>query len=391
MDTASTSGEGKGTWIELPKLDGYLEAGIAAGIDPTLPDEDKLPIFGKTTREIYNSAVSWAENRNFQDDRTNTLFVTGVAAIVGCGMLRTRNGIPDGDGYESNTAHHMTPELARITEERITKDSLTHANTVVCATKVNYWLMNHHVGQTGDKNIASGYVQKVLVMKYNSPLPNNMVRAVHMLGHYASTRFILSRADIPNILTTERRCSDDVYEIRFAEDAKLRFRAPPAGTHRMAVCHEAARRLSKYQFAHFCPDVAEFSVLPKWKATIMANPAIFHIGALYLTGTKDDSFVDNVFDSFIGRLGTFIQVVASRSTLCNSPHFQPERVESAPDFSSTWRSILTQINRARETLSAQQITMEDVQESCKEAVKELSAVFSETTPTIRAPTIIPPN
>jgi hypothetical protein len=160
MASTSTAGDGRGTWIELPKLDGYLEAGIAAGIDPTLPDEDKLPIFGKTTREIYNSAVAWAANRNFQDDRTNTLFVTGVAAIVGCGLLRTRGGVPDGDWYEANTANHMTPELAQLTTSRITKDSLTHATTVVFATKVNYWLMNHHVGQTGDRNVASGYVQK---------------------------------------------------------------------------------------------------------------------------------------------------------------------------------------------------------------------------------------
>jgi hypothetical protein len=29
--------------------------------------------------EVYNSAVAWALSRNFNDDRTNFLFVSGVA------------------------------------------------------------------------------------------------------------------------------------------------------------------------------------------------------------------------------------------------------------------------------------------------------------------------
>jgi hypothetical protein len=107
MTQPSTSGIMSGAMIELPKLDGYLEAGIAAVVHPTLAETDKLPVHGTTTREVYNSAVAWASSRNFNDDRTNFLFVSGVAAIVGCGMLRTRNGVPDGDWYESNNAFQI--------------------------------------------------------------------------------------------------------------------------------------------------------------------------------------------------------------------------------------------------------------------------------------------
>jgi hypothetical protein len=123
--------------------------------------------------------------------------------------------------------------------------------------------MDHHVGQRGDRNTAAGYVQKVLLLKFGAPLPSNIVQVAHMLGHYASTRFILNRAGIPNILDTDSRVGPDVYDIRFADNAKLRFNAPPAGTHRLAVCPEAARRLPKYQFSHFCPNISDFTVLPK--------------------------------------------------------------------------------------------------------------------------------
>jgi hypothetical protein len=213
----STAGSSR-TLIELPKLDGYLEAGIAAGVDPTLPEADKLPIHGKTTQEIYNNSVALTALRDFHDERTNTLFITGVAAIVGCGMLRMRNGIPDGVWYESNTATLIPEEARQGLIDKIMRESLTTANTIICATKVKYWLMNHHVGQTADRNTAVGYVQRVLVLKFGSPLPANMVHAVHMLGHYASTRFILSKASIPNILSTEARVGSDAYEIRFADE-----------------------------------------------------------------------------------------------------------------------------------------------------------------------------
>jgi hypothetical protein len=383
MFQPSTSSQQSGTLIELPKLDGYLEAGIAAGVDPTLPESDKLPVNGKSAREVYNSAVAWALTRNFNDDRTNFLFISGVAAIVGCGMLRTRGGIPDGDWYEANEAMELSEEGRRSLIDRINRDSLTTANTI-CASKVNFWLMNHHVGQTGDRNTAAGYVQKVLLLKFGSPLPSNIVQAVHMLGHYASTRFILERAGIPHILSTESRIQGDVYEIRFADDAKLRFSAPPAGTHRLAVCYEAARRLSKYQFSHGCPDIADFTVLPGWKSAIMTNPALFHVGALYLTGNKDNSFSDNIFDNFVGRLGTFIQIMAPKSTLCESPHFAPSRIESAPDYDVTWRNVLTQIHITREAVSAQQLSVEDVSEAAKEAARILGAAFSETVVSVPA-------
>jgi hypothetical protein len=269
--------------------------------------------------------------------------------------------------------------------ERINRDSLTTANTVICATKVNFLLMNHHVGQTGDRNTAAGYVQEVLLSKFGTPLPPNIVQVSHMLGHYASTRFILSKAGIPNILDTESRVGD-AYEIRFADNAKLRFNAPPAGTHRLAVCHEAARRLSKYQFSHFCPEISDFTVLPKWKATIMENPAIYHVEALYLTGTRDNIFSDNLFDNFVGRLGTFIQIMAPKSTLCGSPHFAPTKVESAPDFDVTWRNVLTQIHRTRKAVNAQQLSVD-----VTEAAKELSNVFAKTAVIVPLPAMRAPN
>jgi hypothetical protein len=165
-----------------------------------------------------------------------------------------------------------------------------------------------------------------------------------MLGHYATTRYILTKAGIGNILATEPRVTEDVYEIRFTYDVKLRFNAQPAGTHRLAMCYESARRLSEYQSSHYCPNITDFGVLPRFKERVMASPAIYHVGALYLAGQIDTSFSDTICENFVGRLGTFITTVAPRSTLYQSPHFVPSKIESASDYDPTWRQILQQIN-----------------------------------------------
>jgi hypothetical protein len=179
-----------------------------------------------------------------------------------------------------------------------------------------------------------------------------------------------------NIIPTTQRTSDTKYNLLFADDAKLRFASNPAGTHRLAVCYEAAKRLSKYQYAYYCPGISEFNVLPQWRRVILQNPAKYHVGSLYLTGEKDTSFQDTSCDPFIGRLGTYVNQVAARSTLCKSPHFQLDRVEGAPDFDPNWKSILIQMSRIRDSATSQAFTVEEVAEDMRQAHRNMSQVFS---------------
>jgi hypothetical protein len=144
-------------------LDGYLEAGIAAGVDGTLPDADKLPVFGSSADEIYNNALAWALTKDFRNEVTNNFFLCGIAVVTGSGFLRTKagDGTPDGDWYEASSGMDLPDEAVPTIGEILTKDNLSTAVTVICATKVNYWLMNHHVGQPG-----KGMLQQVMCRKY---------------------------------------------------------------------------------------------------------------------------------------------------------------------------------------------------------------------------------
>jgi hypothetical protein len=136
-------------------------------------DADKLPIFGRTAEEIYNNAIAWAWTKDFRNEVTNTLFLNGIAVVTGSGLIQVKegDGTPDGDWYEVNSGLELPDEAVPKVEELLTKDNLSTAVTIICATKVNYWLMNHHVGQTGERNVAAGYVQKVLTLKFGTVCP----------------------------------------------------------------------------------------------------------------------------------------------------------------------------------------------------------------------------
>jgi hypothetical protein len=108
--------------VSLQPIDGDFEIGIAAGVDPTLVEADKLPVHGNTAEELYSSSVAWAMGREFEDDRVNALFITGVAAIVGCGLICRRNNIPYGDWYEAESATPLSEAQAVQLTTLINKD-----------------------------------------------------------------------------------------------------------------------------------------------------------------------------------------------------------------------------------------------------------------------------
>jgi hypothetical protein len=222
-------------------------------------------VYGNTADEVLNSALAWALTKDFKNETTNDFFLTGIAVVAGSGFIRSKtfDGTPDGDWYQASSGLEVPDDQVERISKLLTPMNLGTAVTVICATKINFWLMNHHVGQTGERNVAAGYVQKVLTLKFGSLLPQGIVSATHMLGHYTSTRFVLSEAGIPNILPTTQRTTTTMYDLKFADDDRVRFGSTPAGTHRLAVCYEAAKRLAKFQYAFLCPGITEFNVLPK--------------------------------------------------------------------------------------------------------------------------------
>lgn len=333
--------------IEIPSINGAIEAGITIGVDSSLPQDKKLPILMQgatpaTLALVKQHAALWAYTQ-FTDVNARRLFVNGVLGLVDTGLICTVGESSDGDWYKAVTPIQATAAQKELIEGIVSRDDMLKAITVAVATKANFWLMNHHTGQGG----CVGYVKKVLDVFFYQQVNDQVISAAHNLGHFASTLKVLSLADIENLRVANAFVQAAGSSITLSADSKLRFTSMPAGTHRLAIAYEAAKRLVRSVYGVYCPAVEDFGTIPAIRGDIIAAPARYHVGASYLTGEARADYQDTDMNNYLGRLGTFINTLYKQSTLAKSPHLKVERVESYDDYDADFKALLGRIQMAQ--------------------------------------------
>lgn len=335
--------------IEIPSINGAIEAGITIGVDSSLPEDRKLPILMQgnvvaTLAMVKQTAALWAYGQ-FTDVNARRLFVNGVLGLIDTGLICTSGEemLADGDWCMVVAPSAPTAAQKALIEGVVTRDDMLKAITVAVATKANFWLMNHHTGQ----GQVAGYVKKVLDVFYPQAVNDQVVSAAHNLGHFASTLKVLSLADIRGLRAAESVIMAEGASINLSADSKLRFTSMPAGTHRLAIAYEAAKRLVRSVYGIYCPGVQDFDAIPGLRNRVLEAPATFHIGASYLTGHPRADYQDTDMNSYLGRLGTFINTLYKQSTLAKSPHLVIARVESYDDYDADFKALLGRIQIAQ--------------------------------------------
>lgn len=322
--------------VNLPALNGNYEVGIAVGTDAALAEEKKLNLYASST-----CTAIWAWDR-FASSPIRAHYAAAAYVCHSLAFCRTVGTSNDkcGDYIKVKGALQVTEVLRVALEAAITSDVVLCASTVIIATKANFWATNHHTGQGG----ATGYIKKVLDLKMPNVAENERTEYAHTVGHWASTRYILSLALIGGIRTTQPAFEGPKCTLVLTTDAKQRFSSMPAGTHRLAVSIEAAKRLLRTNLARACPEVADFVALPAMRDAVVANPALYHVGGAFLCGVQQangkQAFNDTDVESMMGRLGTFVISMLGKSSLAKSPHFSEAKVTSYDDYSSEWRAYL---------------------------------------------------
>lgn len=311
--------------IIIPDINGSIEAGLAVGTDPSLSDDKKIPIVeAATTQTASRVAAKWAYF-TFRDspDAIRRAYVSAAVICVQAGLCRRIGAIPDGDWRTFNSeaaigiqgAESMTAADSNRISSMITKDDMQKALTLIIATKATWWLTNHHTGQ-GEP---IGFTKKVLTAQYGAHLSAEIVTMAHTIGHWTSTINILTIAEVQSL----RRVSDAVptpnVTVVLTSDSKMRFTSLPAGTHRLVVAYEAAKRLVKSPAIRMCPSAQDFASLPDTRNRLIAEPSRYHIGAQYLTGVARSDYSDMFYESYLGRLGTYVRRMFAKSTLAASP------------------------------------------------------------------------
>lgn len=306
--------------VNLPKINGEFEAGIAAGNDTGIPDGAALPILaGAGHARCATNAAIWACEElprifGFNSDMFRKWAAVLAYAEVAFGLCR-RVSSPESSNFDNAaymTTNAQANELPPDVREFMTSENLRVALTAIIATKCNFWSINHHTGQ----GYLQGYAKKVY-STFFAPLlvaESDAIALMHTAGHWASTRHVLSLAGIHGIITTYP--VDPHWDTSFTigEDAMVRFQSNPAGTAKLEVAYQAAKRLFRHAVAPLCPSLMDFAILPDQRNSMMENRARYHIGAVYLTGEPRLGTDSDVL-LMMGRLASFISVFYAHSTL----------------------------------------------------------------------------
>lgn len=336
--------------VQLPPINGRFEAGLAVGIDPTLPNEDKLPILwpqditGNRTVESFDLrravgyAMGWVFNRHGNSQYAAT-YAAAAQIIIRANITRIFESgelnIYDGDWTLLLEADRAIVPCTAAFLNLVTPAELSRALTIIVATKINLWTMNHHTGQ----GQMAGYAAKVCRAKFNTDISDAMITMAHTIGHWASTLAVWEVAEVRFLRHSTVALPETEVTIGLSDDAKLRFTGMPAGSHRLGVAYEAALRLSRTTTGRFCPGVVSFRGLPEARAVVLERPVAYHMGAGYFTGQARLPLPLGA-EGFLGRLGNFVLTMLPHSTLVSSPHFQKSRVQSYSDYDAEWDSLL---------------------------------------------------
>lgn len=331
--------------VNIPPLNGEVEAGIAAGIDPSLLAEHFLPIIKDTTEEkIRQYAAIWAYTQIGKTVGQRRFAAVAAATAVDAGLIctLTTSSIPDGDWKYVTTFEEIEENKYTDLKEKVadifSPSSQQAAITMMVAMKANYWQTNHNTGQ----GALSGYVLKVFKAVLSArPIFNaadgpdeGWITTLHTIAHWVSTRCVLDNAGIPGILKGTPALSTGSKGWSLSADAALRFSGFPAGTHKLAIAHAGCKRLILSPLINFCPRASEFADIPVHYKSVKAKRAA------YLTGQPRADYSDSTMESRLGRIGAFMNIVYAANTMNKSPHLDKARVASYEDSDDTWVGTL---------------------------------------------------
>ena len=110
---------------------------------------------------------------------------------------------------------------------------MRNALSVVVATKVMWYLTNHHLGG----HVITGYLAKLIKAKYPETAENTAEWGdlAHIIGHWPGTVGILRALEVPNIKHFVSHITNTPSTLTIAEDALLRTRSTPAGIKNLSI------------------------------------------------------------------------------------------------------------------------------------------------------------
>lgn len=291
-------------------INGPEDTGIASGIDQSRDPEWALPI-GNTPK----FAVIWAIHKLVKIGISDETFIRDYAAATGL-IVRNRwydehSNTKQSGGFEEGPGDR---DKVKKLYEGIKAEHGQSGVTVLTATKVNFWLTNHHVGS----GRFSGYMKKLMMLKYSENVANDplVFNAVWALGHWGSSAGILGALGVEGtgtIVGFKKYPSP-------ADDVKMRIESYPAGTARVGVCQAIIKRINTSVFRDVLGAPPGLTSLVTAINQINQHKVKFHPGAYHLTGINErETYV--LDEDLVSYCAAYIHAVMGRSTLAAAAVF----------------------------------------------------------------------
>jgi len=378
---------------QLPSVNGDIEVGLSVGVDRSIDDKFKLPIYtaiqNEDRRAIAFASALWAYDK-FKGQFQKYYTVSAYCAVA-YGLVRSNDGDSKADTGELPEVGNRADAIKlMLTEENVQKCIL-----MMVATKINLWLINHHVGTPKLQSFA----KKVATVHLNCTSANEeeIASLMHTVGHWCSTKYILAKLGMIPVDSSVVYASVGSFDFNISEDVKLRVSSPPAGTHRHNLVYLITKRLVGHFIAPYSNVLIDVGPYLNTYHEMLKKKHLYHVGSLYLCGDKVKEFSDTDANAVLGRLTTFITTFYKNSTICASPHVSRngrnmcENYEDYdPNYSNLCNGLKAQILNVTPTdlLDKIKSRMSDKEGLSDEFINSVKkSVGSSIVPAVRTPAI----
>lgn len=148
-------------------------------------------------------AMAWVAGR-FANNAYLGTYVTAAQIIIRANLVSGyqvgQAVFPDGDFLIVNEVDPTAQPCPANVAGLFTTVQLSRALTMIVATKINLYAMNHHTRQ----GAMVEYAAKVCKAKYNTDLTKQMMSMAHTIGHWSPTLTIWSIAEVQGLKIHDR-------------------------------------------------------------------------------------------------------------------------------------------------------------------------------------------
>jgi hypothetical protein len=238
---------------------------------------------------------------------------------------------------------HVTNAAKAELAGKVTPAQMSKVATLAVASKVCWWIANHHVGQGGILKYMEKAIMLVFELKTAQEVTADHKTFAHAIGHWYSTGGILRALGIEGIHVAHSM--HDGFKLKATRDMQLRLSSGPAGTGATTSYSAIVKRAARSAYSALMPASVGYVRAALFTENGNHNQVKFHVGRGFLECSNNacDTSHEIEEDAQLA-LSAYIHAIMPNSTLAGS-----KTIMKANDITS--EDIFLQMTHAKLAMS----------------------------------------